>query len=77
MNELDRGWQKIIDFNVGDKVKFNVPYFESKFEYQGVVLEIKKTHVVVKYYESLNDTHLITHVDLLDKHGYRKLTKVN
>ena len=77
LDKLDRGWQKIVDFAVGDMVKFEVPYFESKFVYNGIVTEIRGTYAIVRYYETLNDMYLSTHVDLVDKHGYRKITKVN
>lgn len=77
LNELDRGCQKIVNFAVGDMVKFEVPYFECKWSYKGIVTEIKSTHAVINYYEPLHDIHLTTHVDLVDKHGYRKITKVN
>jgi hypothetical protein len=75
LNALDRGWQKIVNFAIGDTVEFSVPYFEGKFEYVGVVLEVKSNHAVVEYYEPLHDTNIKTHVSLVDEHGYRRLTK--
>lgn len=75
LKELDRGWQKIVDFVVGDIVEFSVPYFEGEFNYKGRVLEINNGHAVVEYYESLHDITLVTHVSLVDDKGYRRLTK--
>lgn len=75
LNQLDRGWQKVVDFKVGDNVTFSVPYFEGKFHYNGIVLDIKKDYAVIEYYEPLNDLNLRTHVSLVDDKGYRIITK--
>ena len=75
INQLDRNWQKVVDFVVGDIVEFSIPYFEGKFNYNGKVLELKDSYAVVEYYEPLYDIILISHISLLDANGYRRLTK--
>ncbi len=75
LKELDRGWQKVVDFKVGDNVTFSIPYFESEFRYNGIVLDIKTDYAVIEYYEPLNDLTLRTHVSLVDDKGYRRVTK--
>ena len=77
LNELDRGWQKVVNFKVGDVVDFSVPYFEGKFHYKGRVLELKGSYAKLEYYEPLNDLTLITHINLIDEDGYRRITKSN
>lgn len=52
------------EIQIGDEVEFSVPYFESKFNYKGKVIDLKRNYAVVEYYESLNDNTLRTHIDL-------------
>ena len=51
-------------FKAGDQVEFSVPYFESKFDYKGKIVELRGSYAVVEYYEPLNDKTLRTHLDL-------------
>lgn len=77
LNQLDRGWQKIIDFTIGDNVKFDVPYLDSKFTYIGTVLEIHSDYALVEYYQPQSDMNLKTHVSLVDSNGYKRIKKIN
>lgn len=72
LNELDRGWKKVVDFVVGDIVEFSVPYLDSKLSYQGEVLKIHKDHAVIKYVN--NSEKIVTsHISLLDSNGYKRI----
>jgi hypothetical protein len=71
LKELDRGWQKVVDFKVGDNVTFDVPYLDSKLSYQGKVVEIKRDHAVIQYVN--NDNMLTSHISLLDGNGYKRI----
>lgn len=58
------------EFKAGDEVEFSVPYFESKFDYKGKIIELRGSYAFVEYYEPYNDKTLRTHLDL------SRLTKV-
>jgi hypothetical protein len=60
------------EFKVGDSVEFSVPYFESKFDYKGKIIDLKNNYAVVEYYEPLNDLTLKTHIDLSRIKKYAK-----
>lgn len=37
------------DFKIGDKVEFSVPYFNSKLDYKGTIIDFKNSYAVVQY----------------------------
>ena len=76
LNKLDRGWQLIISFNIGDNVKFDIPYLGGSLNYIGVVKELVNGYAVIEYNNN-QGIKVKSHVSLVDDKGYRRVSKVN
>jgi hypothetical protein len=77
LSTLDRGWQPIVDFKIGDTVGFCVPYFESNLSYIGVVKDILEDYAVIEYDKYDIGSPIRTHISLVDDNGYKRITKIN
>jgi hypothetical protein len=75
--DFDRSQQfskggSIDKFQVGDKVKFSVPYFESSLGYRGEIIQLKGNYAVVEYLEPLHEITLRTTIELDQLNKYAK-----
>ena len=43
-----------MNLEIGQKIDFKIPYFESYFKFTGTIVEIKNKIITVKYSNTLN-----------------------
>ena len=51
---------------IGQKISFEVPYFESKFKFDGQIISFKNSYIKVEYENIIDDKRFILQTEITE-----------
>jgi hypothetical protein len=51
---------------IGQKISFEVPYFESKFQFDGQIISFKNSYIKVEYENIIDDKRFILQTEITE-----------